>query len=522
MKKYFLIVTALFFAAAQWACRTDIPAAEMSSAGIAVNGAYTAQSDKYSPELLKEAETDLYGSHDACRDGDEEKAKELALSAKKKADEAAAASWPQASADSLADAQRAFAEAETAGARIFAQEKMTAASELIKKAENFRSTGRHSDSCSASSAAAELALEGKTIALAQIPALSGKAAAAADEAAALENKGVNVSSVKSDLAQASAFIKEGNPGAAWDKIVSAEKGLDKARSGFYSSRISSLKSRLAGMEKDREFAGAQIKGAAAALNSAGAYASQKNWSAADEQIRQAEDKISAAETMIAKGIEKKKADEARAAAEARAEAEAAAAASAAAVSVSAAAEDEEETQAAEVPSDTGEKTNVRYYTVQYHEKDTDCLWRISHKVYRNAALWPKIYMANRDQIKDPDLIFPGQKLVIPEVTDKDRLAAEKRAAKAKKAVSPSGRHRIQSGKKYSSAGKASAAIRQTAGKKASSAQTVQPDMSAVKDSTASAERSSADASAVSGKKNVTGKDFREDELLPEGIFRENQ
>jgi len=53
------------------------------------------------------------------------------------------------------------------------------------------------------------------------------------------------------------------------------------------------------------------------------------------------------------------------------------------------------------------------YVVQWRKKNTDCLWRIAQTVYKDASYWPAIYLANKDQIKDPDLIFPGQKFVIP-------------------------------------------------------------------------------------------------------------
>ena len=33
----------------------------------------------------------------------------------------------------------------------------------------------------------------------------------------------------------------------------------------------------------------------------------------------------------------------------------------------------------------------------------------------NPAFWPIIYEANRDQIKDPSVIYPGQELAIPEL-----------------------------------------------------------------------------------------------------------
>lgn len=43
------------------------------------------------------------------------------------------------------------------------------------------------------------------------------------------------------------------------------------------------------------------------------------------------------------------------------------------------------------------------------------LWSISarREVYNDPLLWPVIYKANRDQIKDPRQVFPGQVLTIP-------------------------------------------------------------------------------------------------------------
>jgi len=59
----------------------------------------------------------------------------------------------------------------------------------------------------------------------------------------------------------------------------------------------------------------------------------------------------------------------------------------------------------------------------------ECLWRIAgySSLYSDPFLWPLIYSANRDQIKDPDLIFPGQVFEVP----KDSTEAEKAAARHK-------------------------------------------------------------------------------------------
>jgi len=70
---------------------------------------------------------------------------------------------------------------------------------------------------------------------------------------------------------------------------------------------------------------------------------------------------------------------------------------------------------------------VKTYRVVRRRRNTDCLWRIASykKIYNDARLWPLIYSANQDKIKNPDLIFPGQILVIPPLPDffKERVEA---------------------------------------------------------------------------------------------------
>jgi len=43
----------------------------------------------------------------------------------------------------------------------------------------------------------------------------------------------------------------------------------------------------------------------------------------------------------------------------------------------------------------------------------DTLWAIAKKYYGNGNQYPRIVNANKDKIKNPNLIFPGQQLVIP-------------------------------------------------------------------------------------------------------------
>lgn len=55
------------------------------------------------------------------------------------------------------------------------------------------------------------------------------------------------------------------------------------------------------------------------------------------------------------------------------------------------------------------KKTAKTYTVQ----KGDCLWNIAKKFYGNGSLYTKIANANKDKIKNPNLIYPNQILTIP-------------------------------------------------------------------------------------------------------------
>ncbi len=60
--------------------------------------------------------------------------------------------------------------------------------------------------------------------------------------------------------------------------------------------------------------------------------------------------------------------------------------------------------------------------ISYEVKRGDHLWGIARKKehYGNPFAWPKIYQANRDQIKNPDLIYPKQVFKIPNLTEEEK------------------------------------------------------------------------------------------------------
>jgi len=62
-----------------------------------------------------------------------------------------------------------------------------------------------------------------------------------------------------------------------------------------------------------------------------------------------------------------------------------------------------------VPPPTAAEEKIEYYVIE----KGDTLSKIAKHYYGDANKYPKIFEANREVIKNPDLIFPGQKIRIP-------------------------------------------------------------------------------------------------------------
>jgi len=73
--------------------------------------------------------------------------------------------------------------------------------------------------------------------------------------------------------------------------------------------------------------------------------------------------------------------------------------------------------------------------INYTVVKGDCLWNIAKKKdhYGNGFAWPVIYKANRDKIKNPDLIYPAQVFSIPPLSPEEKDKYEKLRANYKPA-----------------------------------------------------------------------------------------
>jgi hypothetical protein len=81
---------------------------------------------------------------------------------------------------------------------------------------------------------------------------------------------------------------------------------------------------------------------------------------------------------------------------------------------------------------------IKGYTVGTWAENRDCLWNISGRaeIYGDPFQWPKIWQANTDQIKNPDVIQPGWVLTIPPAGPKtdEEMKAERKYWRKKRAA----------------------------------------------------------------------------------------
>ncbi|MGL4369527.1 MAG: hypothetical protein ACRCUT_07635 [Spirochaetota bacterium] len=416
MKKHYGRYIAFLCAAAVAslsACEMVIPVKEMADAKAAISLASQYQSGKYAKEEFDAAQKALLDSHEYIKTDKDKEAKASAEESKKKAEEALAKALPLLAKETLDGAKAALSEAEALFAPEFAKEKYDAAALLVKDADAKYTSSEFIPSYETALLAKDAAAAARADVLAQIPLLKGRLAEIRDGAA--EVKGVKggqyaegaISSLDAKIAEAETALTAENVKAASAAVREAGDLLKQAQNeilkGSVLAKIKSADESLAKI-KESPFAGdfaPQTSAIQTAIADAGAMVLAGSFGDADMKADEALKLIDALTIELEKKAEADRIAQAALAEKSRNEAAA-------------------EPAAAEEPKavEEAKAEEARDYVVIYNPKSADCLWKIADKMYKNAKLWPLIYMANRAMIKDPDLIYPGQKFKIPPVPKK--------------------------------------------------------------------------------------------------------
>lgn len=440
-------------------CDMDVPLKEMVQARTMISKARLVLAEKYDPDNLTKAVEHLFDSHSMLVEKKAKQARESAIKAANFAEMAIQASLPKATGDTLAEAKSTYEEAEKMNAGEFAPDQFRRAGEAIKESEELVGADDLMNAFFKAREAVGVGTEAKEIAMSNIPKLNERIAGMKKEIDGLsslkltEKQKQTLAGARSGLDRAGALINEGNLKDAMALIQESEEALigvrGAARVLSASERIANLRKEVAQLKKERgsEFAGEDLDLVSASLNEAEALLQQDKTEEALRKISDAETSLAVAKDKTLKGVATGRAESVeRLLAEARkkdGEGKFKDELERAAVMV----EDGKKLLAGESYGESIEKfeeaelliyslgiirerdrlkgdgvvsdmEGKRVYRVIYNRKKRDCLWRIAHKVYKDARLWPLIYMANKDQIKDPDLIFPGQRFVIPDIPEK--------------------------------------------------------------------------------------------------------
>lgn len=451
-------------------CELEVPVREIIDAKQTIDRAEEVEAEKYDKKNLDSAIQELYKSHDFIKQEKADDAKKSAIKSKNLAMAAIKTSLPLLAKDTIDKVKKIYSEAEKLNASETAAEELRTAEDEIKQAEKLYTEKNYWEAYLEARDAVGTATAARDKSLAVIPELEKKLESLKSERdvlAAHEMSSVAETELKQageNLDNVAAILKAKKLKEINEPIAQAEAGIKKAREKIEAAaeresrkasateRIRILDEEIKGLKMNRgdEFAPEEIKSAEALLSKSNELLSADKIDESIIKIAEAEDQVAQAKKKIevalakekiisvTKLLEETKARDTGNKYEVRINE-----ASALLVGAKQMYEDKNYNEAVmkaeeaelilktttiEIEKTLAEREkNVTeedkgtagkvIYTVKWRKRNTDCLWRISLRVYKNARLWPYIYRANKSQIKDPDLIFPGQKFLIPSIED---------------------------------------------------------------------------------------------------------
>ncbi len=379
-------------------CASDLPIRDMSKARYGITQAEEVKADKYAPEELEKAKQYLYDTHLLLKEDKTKDAQKKSVESQAESQKAIEKSLPLYANDMLTEANESLHQAEMLNAKEFANVEYAQATSSLDEATRLNADKNYRHSIQKSKESIAFAHEAKTKSLAMIPQLKEQLAVLENEKESLRTQRGDelakdeLSTTEQKINEATTKLEEQNIVAAIAAMQSAKESLQQAKTAIEKGKASesleaakSLYTQVSERESSQEMAQTLTEAEKLIANSQDFFSKEKYIESYDAS----QQAITALNSIL---IAMEKKEEAIAMQE----------------------EPEEKTkEEAEVIAKEEPKKEHKEYIVQYNPKARDCLWRIALKVYNNARLWPLIYVANKDQIKDPDLIFPGQRFVIP-------------------------------------------------------------------------------------------------------------
>ena len=419
------------------ACSKAIPVQELSEAQLQLDAAANEGAERYAPEQYSGAESALLAAHQNLADDNYDGARDNAIRSRDTALDARAVAAPAYAQEQKALAQQGLESADEAYAEVLAARDFAAARDLFEAGQsleenagqtagqadaapageartNLRLTSlqqyseaarKYTDSVAAADRARNLALAQKDDMLDSLDGIRGDLERAESYGAA-DSHAAELTAANESLARAEELIQDGRLKAGHEQMQDAqdraEALLVQVEGDFARRRLAEAQSAVerargdytgVNTENNRrdpetsavlEALGSQVGAAEEASQSADRYLSQEQYR---DSINESEEAIRLAQIIFEQsnllaGAQQRDLD------------------------VGSGASEE---QVAQVLTEGWQE-----YTVS-RANPAECLWRIAQKpqFYGNGRLWRRIYQANSDRIRNPNLIYPGQRLRIP-------------------------------------------------------------------------------------------------------------
>ncbi|MDH7552568.1 MAG: DUF4398 domain-containing protein [Spirochaetota bacterium] len=388
------------------ACFEKVPVKELSLAKNAITEAESVKADYYAKDEYTAAKDLLLKAHDNVKNEEYDKAKQNAQESQKKAKEAYDKALPLLAKDTLDIATQSLKAADDAYASVLAKEDYAKAGDMLQEANKQYENKNYLAAYKAALDADLYAKNARNVAMNQKETLAD-----------------SIKEVNIVIAQAESY---GAAQYAPEKLALAKEHSQIARSayeagelkkGFSAIEVAKLNADDAYFISLKATAAKKIEEAQAAIDAAkgseAAKLSPNDIKAAEESLVQAkslfndgkykESMIASGQAInIAQGVSSKKA-----------------------VAVAPIVEQQgkegvavKEEQKEAIQKKVEEETEYTLYKVKYNPAKRDCLWRIAEKFYNDGFKWNVIYDANRDKVKNPNLIKPGWILKIPKAATK--------------------------------------------------------------------------------------------------------
>ncbi|PKL16944.1 MAG: hypothetical protein CVV49_13525 [Spirochaetae bacterium HGW-Spirochaetae-5] len=405
----------LFSAFFLTACEDKIPIKEFSKAREAIDLAQSVNADEYSPEEFKEANDQLIKAHEVLiKDDKLDDSVKNSETSYAKAMEAYNKSAVLYAADALKKADGAISEADAVYAErlspdLFVQSRdlYTSANEKFESKDYMASYALSDESYKKAVKAKEESLDNKyqlQVKIDEVNSLLSKVEQYDyEEYAAEQYKNAAAKTAEAESSYKSEALKDGFESIETAKI-NADEAYKLTMEGVTTAKLAEAEDVVSEAENSNgaDVAEEDLAAAKEALNNAKTLKSSGSY---EESITYANEAIRLGNSVIEEG------DKASIASVKSGDDKDTDAADDKDVAV-------DDTKTAKAKTKSGfvsEDENFFYYKVRTWEKYEDCLSRIANEYYKNAKAWKRIYNANKDLIKNPDLIRPGWIIKVPKL-----------------------------------------------------------------------------------------------------------